>query len=27
VVGGERTPIGSIVLEIRRRGLIGRLFG
>jgi SAM-dependent methyltransferase len=27
VVGGERTPIGSIVLEIRRRGLISRLFG
>jgi len=27
VVGGERAPIGSIVLEIRRRGLISRLFG
>lgn len=27
VVGGERTPIGSIVLEIRRRGLIRRLLG
>ncbi|HEX3040671.1 MAG TPA: methyltransferase domain-containing protein [Solirubrobacterales bacterium] len=27
LIGGERTPIGSIVLEIRRRGLISRLFG
>jgi hypothetical protein len=27
VVDGERAPIGSIVLEIRRRGLLSRLFG
>jgi SAM-dependent methyltransferase len=27
LVGGECAPIGSIVLEIRRRGLISRLFG
>ena len=27
VVDGERVPIGSIVLEIRRRGLLSRLFG
>lgn len=27
VVGGERAPIASIVLEIRRRGLLSRLFG
>jgi len=27
VVDGERAPIASIVLEIRRRGLLSRLFG
>jgi len=27
LVGGERAPIASIVLEIRRRGLFRRLFG
>jgi SAM-dependent methyltransferase len=27
LVGGERAPLASIVLEIRRRGLLSRLFG